>query len=198
MKTLQRYIRREVAASAAVGLLLFTFVIFMQDLGRALEAAVQVNGGALLELVGDVLPMALLVGVLIGLGRLSVDGELTAMRANGASSRRLMRPILELAGAATALALVITLGWAPAARQRLNRLTTQLASTQIASAIQPRVFFEPDNDPNWVIYTGDANGAQWRQVLVADMINRTSPQLTLAAAGELISRSPGEVQLHLV
>src|SRR6185437_13787388 len=205
MKILHRYIRREVAASAGVGLLLFTFVIFMQVLGRALEAAVQVSGAALGKLVADVLPsalvftmpMALLVGMLIGLGRLSVDGELTAMRASGASSRSLLRPMLELAGAALALSLLITLWWAPAARQRLNLLTTQLASTQIASSIQPRVFFEPDNNPDWVIYTGDANGTQWRQVLVADMKNRTTPELTMAAEGRLISRGPGEVQLHL-
>ncbi|HWG36486.1 MAG TPA: LptF/LptG family permease [Terriglobales bacterium] len=205
MKILHRYIRREVAASAGVGLLLFTFVIFMQDLGRALEAAVQVSGSALGKLVADVLPsalvftmpMALLVGVLIGLGRLSVDGELTAMRASGTSSRSLLRPMLELAGAALALSLLITLWWAPTARQRLNLLTTQLASTQIASSIQPRVFFEPDNNPDWVIYTGDANGTQWRQVLVADMKNRTTPELTMAAEGRLISRGPGEVQLHL-
>ncbi|MGH9392607.1 MAG: LPS export ABC transporter permease LptF, partial [Terriglobales bacterium] len=206
MRILHRYLRREVFISASIGLLLFTFVIFMQDLGRALQAAVQVNPGALLALVADVLPtalvftlpLALLVGILIGLGRLGVDQELTAMRASGISSRRLMRPLLEIALGGLALSLLVTLWWAPAARQRLSRLTAQLASTQIASAIQPRVFFEPDSDPNWVIYTGDTNGQQWKQVLVADMRNRSTPQLTMAAAGTLIARGGDRIQLHLV
>ena len=46
--------------------------------------------------------MALLVGLLIGLGRLSTDRESVALLACGVSPYRLLRPVMALAGLATA------------------------------------------------------------------------------------------------
>jgi len=41
LRILTRYILREVLAHAAIGVTLFTFVIFMRDVGRILELAVR-------------------------------------------------------------------------------------------------------------------------------------------------------------
>lgn len=208
MKILHRYLRREVGMYALVGLLLFTFVIFMQDLGRAMEAAVRANGGAILQLFAYVLPaalvftlpMAILVGLLLGLGRLGVDSELLALRASGVGARQCLRPLLELTGAALGLSLAMTLWLAPLARRQLNQLTHRLAASQLAAAVEPRVFFEPDNNPNWVVYTGDITegGSQWRHVLVAQMQDPAAPALTLADSGTLVHRGERGVQLHLL
>ncbi|MGH9412440.1 MAG: LptF/LptG family permease [Terriglobales bacterium] len=208
MKILRRYIRREIILYAALGLLLFTFVIFMQDLGRALEAAVRADSGAIALLFAYVLPaalvftlpMALLVGILTGLGRLGADGELMALAACGVGARRLVRPLLGMVLAVLALALAMTLWLAPAARRNLQRLTTRLASSQIAAAVQPRVFFEPDNDPDWVLYASDisAGGNTWKHVLVAHMSASGTPELTLASSGVLVHRGAREIQLHLL
>ncbi|MGH9488428.1 MAG: LptF/LptG family permease, partial [Terriglobales bacterium] len=207
MRILRGYIRRETALYAAVGLLLFTFVIFMQNLGRALQAAMRANPASILRLIAYVLPaalvftlpMAVLVGILIGLGRLGSDGELMALAAGGVGARRLLTPLLQVALAVTALALLLTLWVAPAARLRLQDLTVRLAASQLAAGVEPRVFFEPGNNPNWVIYAGDitAGGALWRHVLVAQMQTAGAPELTLAQAGALVNRGRHEVQLHL-
>ncbi|HUX67112.1 MAG TPA: LptF/LptG family permease [Terriglobales bacterium] len=205
---LRRYLRREVAINAGVGLLLFTFVIFMQDLGRALEATVRADSGAILQVFAYVaptalvftLPMGLLVGLLLGLGRMSVDNELTALHALGVGARALLRPLLEVSAAALAVALAITLWLAPLASRRLAALTTELATSEVAAQVQPRVFFEPENNSNWVIYVGgmEAGGRIWRQVLVAATQPGTPPQLTLAEEGTLVNRGPDAMQLHLV
>ena len=47
------------------------------------------------------IPVGVLVGTLIALSRMSADAEVTAMRANGLSSRRLLRPVLGFALAGT-------------------------------------------------------------------------------------------------
>ncbi|MGH9481143.1 MAG: LptF/LptG family permease [Terriglobales bacterium] len=215
---LRRYLRREVIVNGAAGLLLFTFVIFMQDLGRALEVTVRADAGAMIQLFAYVLPaalvftlpMAVLVGLLIGLGRLGVDNELMAMSAGGAGARQLLRPLLEVTAAALAGALTLTLWLAPAAGRRLTVLTARLASVELAAEVQPRVFFEPQNNPNWVIYTGDtqAGGRIWRQVLLAEMDGGgqatatapagAAPVLTLAEEGTVVRRGANQVQLHLV
>jgi LPS export ABC transporter permease LptG/LPS export ABC transporter permease LptF len=214
MKLLRQYVRREVALYAGVGLLLFTFVLFMQDLGRALEFTVRADSLAILSLVADVipsalvftLPMALLVGVLIGLGRLGLDNELGAMRACGVSSRRLLIPLLELCAAALVVALAMTLWLQPLAAGRLNALTSRLASSQLEAEVQPRVFVEPANNPNFVLYTGgtEKGGSNWKQVMVARTTGDAPPDITMAAAGQLLrpaanaSQAADEVQLHLV
>ncbi|HEY7838701.1 MAG TPA: LptF/LptG family permease [Terriglobales bacterium] len=206
-RIIHRYLRREVLLHAGLGLLLFTFVIFMQDLGRALETTVQAGAaalGAVFVLVLPqalvfTLPMAVLVGVLIGLGRLSVDNEIMALRAAGVGARRLVMPLLQVAAAALAVALVLTLWLAPLALRRLDHLSAQWASAEAAEAVQPRVFFEPGNNANLVIYTGgtEPGGHVWRQVLVADMRNPDAPEITMAERGELARRGADRIQLHL-
>lgn len=217
---LRRYLRREVLVNAAVGLLLFTFVIFMQDLGRALEATVHADAGSLAQLLALVLPTALvftlpislLVGLLIGLGRLGVDNELMAMRTGGVGPSRLLRPLLEVTAATLAVALFLTLWLAPYSARRLTVLTARLASVELATEVQPHVFFEPEDNPNWVIYTGgtEAGGRVWKQVLVAETAplpganpstpppTEATPVLTMAAEGTLVRRGANLVQLHLV
>ena len=57
------------------------------------------------QALGLTIPMALLVGLLIGLGRMSGDREAVALLACGVSPYRLLRPVLApgggVAGAAT-------------------------------------------------------------------------------------------------
>src|SRR5947209_20234224 len=93
MRILTRYILREVTANALIGASVFTFVLFTRDLGRILELVVR--NSAPLPSVAQVffftvpvaltytIPMGVLVGILIGLSRLSTDSEITAMRSSG-------------------------------------------------------------------------------------------------------------------
>ncbi len=48
------------------------------------------------------IPMAVLLGILVGFGRLSADREFVAMQACGVSLMRLARPVLLVAGLGTA------------------------------------------------------------------------------------------------
>ncbi len=107
MRIISRYVFREIVASALLGTLLATFVIFLQRVDKYFELLVR--SSAKLETVGwlfalalpPVLPLTVpfgvLVGILIGLGRMSTDGEVTAMRAAGVSSRAVIPPVLTFA-----------------------------------------------------------------------------------------------------
>ncbi|MGH9565878.1 MAG: LptF/LptG family permease, partial [Candidatus Angelobacter sp.] len=93
MRILTRYILREVASHALIGCALFTFILFTRDLARILELVVR--NSAPVPSVAEIffltvpvaltytIPMGVLVGILIGLSRLSADSEITAMRASG-------------------------------------------------------------------------------------------------------------------
>ncbi len=190
---------------AALGLLLFTFVIFLRDLGRLLQVVVESSSGRIFEAMGDLLPtalvfalpMAVLVGILIGLSRMAADNEVLALRASGLSNGQLLRPLAVFIGFAWLLALVTGLWIAPAANRQFLRLESELRNSQIAFAVQPRIFIE--TIPKLVVYVGDTRegGKLWRKVFVADMHQPGPPNITVARAGRLVRNGPQALQLHL-
>ena len=124
MRILTRYILREVLTHAFLGGVLFTFVLFMKELGPLLELAVRnsTSSSAVVEIFLLMLPnmftvtipMAVLLGILVGLGRLSADREFVAMQACGVSLTRLLRPVAVvslLCWAATSYVLMVALPW---------------------------------------------------------------------------------------
>ncbi len=102
------------------------------------------------------IPMAVLVGVLVGVGRLAADGEIAALRSLGYNERRLVVSAL-LLGAASAAATWALFDMAvPAANYAQHQLQARIfLSSDLNREIQPRAFFE--KIPNLLIY---ADGAQ--------------------------------------
>ena len=149
---------------AAIGVALFTFVIFMRDLGRLLE--IVVRDSAPLPSVAQLflltlpvactitIPMGLLVGILIGLSRLSADSEVTAMRASGMGVGMFVRAIAIFVLGAWILGMVNNIYVAPKSAVALNRLQDKLKSSQASFEIQPHVFYEEFK--NVVLYVQDA------------------------------------------
>jgi LPS export ABC transporter permease LptF/LPS export ABC transporter permease LptG len=210
MRILTRYILREVLSHALIGASIFTFVIFMRDLARILELVVR--NSAPLPSVAELffftmptaltvtMPMAVLVGILIGLSRLAADSEVTAMRAMGMGSGMFLRVIAIFAIGAWLLALVNNVYVAPKSAAALSALQDRLKSSQISFEVQPRVFYEDFKD--YVLYVEDAssgNGAAvWKGVFLADLSNPAAPKMTLARTGTVTADSPEKLRLHLL
>src|SRR5688572_27986473 len=116
--------------------------------------------------LGIVIPMALLLGILIALGRMSGDREFVALQACGVSLRRLLKPIGILAVAAFAFNLWIMIVALPWGNQTFREITFGIVASKAESDIKPRVFF--DQFPNRVVYVRDrAPGGGWRDVFLA-------------------------------
>jgi LPS export ABC transporter permease LptF/LPS export ABC transporter permease LptG len=209
MRILTRYILREVTSHAVIGVSVFTFVLFTRDLGRILELVVR--NSAPVPSVAEIffftvpvaltytIPMGVLVGILIGLSRLAADSEITAMRASGIGVWDFLRTITLFIVAAWLLAMVNSVFIAPQSQAALGRLQDQLKSSQVSYEVQPRVFYE--GFPQAVLYVQDVKSAQgaaiWKNVFLADISNPSSPRITLAQQGILVSESPDTLHLHL-
>ncbi len=198
MGLLDRKIFREVASSALLGTTLFTFVLFLQKLGRLFELLVRSSAdlGTVSYLFLLVLPPALtfsvpvgvLVGVLLATNRMSSDGEVIALRAAGVPSRRLLVPMLALASIATVAAAAATLWLTPLSIRETYRVLNRLLAEQITAEIQPRVFEE--SFPNTILYVGDVISGpivRWRHVFLAETASSSSteasethPRITVA------------------
>ncbi|HEY6944302.1 MAG TPA: LPS export ABC transporter permease LptF [Candidatus Acidoferrum sp.] len=208
MRILDRYIVREVFRHAFLGFVVFTFVFLVPRLVRLMEIYVRhVGSGAqILKLFLCIfpgvfvftLPMATLIGVLLGLGRMSADSEIIALTSLGIGRRRILLPVGTLALAGALLTLTMT-GWVgPAALRTLHAAEAELARSQISFQVQPRVFDE--RFPKRVLYVNDvsASGTQWRGVFVADTGGEGGSQVTLADSAIVIAEpKQGKLELHL-
>ena len=208
MRILDRYIVREIFRHAFLGLLVFTFVLFVPQLIRLMELLVRHSGSGtqiaklFLYIFPGVLiftiPMAVLVGVLLGLGRMSADSEIIALTALGISRQRMLVPVgvLALTGAAATATLTLWLG--PAAFRALRGIETNLLASQASFQVQPRVFDE--RFPKMVLYVNDisASGTQWHGVFLAEAGEESGSQLTLAENAIVIAEpKQGKLELHL-
>ena len=151
MRIFTRYILREVTSYALLGGTLFTFVLFMRDLGKILELVVRESASisqvflvfayTLPSAITYTIPMAVLVGILLGLSRLASDSEITAMRASGMGAMSFVRIVSIVAVAALGLGLFNSLYLGPRAASGLLQLGDTLKSSQASFEVQPRVFY---------------------------------------------------------
>lgn len=197
MRILGRYIFREIVSSAVLGTLLATFVVFLQGIGKLFELLIRSSAspGVVFKLfalaIPPVLPLTVpfgvLVGILIGLGRMSTDGEITAMRAAGVSSRTVVYPVLAFASMAALLAASASLWLTPLAFRAQIRILNRLEAAQLTAEIQPRVFEE--QFPNTILYVGDVKAQPgtvvlWRKVFLADLTPPEERSVGLQEKGE--------------
>src|SRR5580704_12656917 len=173
MRLLSRTIFREILISASLGVVLFTFVLFVRRAGLLFEFLARNSGpvrtiGYMFALVlPQALPLAIPLGVLVGtlitLSRMSTDAEITAMRAAGVSGRRVAPPILAFGFLAMCVAACATLWLTPWSIRELYRVENALIGTQLTADIRPRIFEE--QFPNRILYVSDVitgTTTRWR------------------------------------
>lgn len=177
LRILDRYLVREIALPFFMGLTVLTFILVLppilvageEFISKGVEWSIVARAMATLlpQALSLTIPMAVLLGILVGFGRLSADREFVAMQACGVSLMRLLRPVLLIAGlgtAATAYEIIVAL---PNANQSYREIVYVLLATRVENNVKPRIFYE--DFPNKVIYVRDipATGG-WQDVFLAD------------------------------
>lgn len=142
-RTLSRYLLREAAAAWAAVLAVLLLVMLASRSVRFLTAAAEGNIPA--DLVARVValsglqylmlitPISLLLGVMLAMGRLYKDQEITAATACGVGLGRLAWPFALLALVASTLTAVLSLDLGPRAGRAVDQLT-QEAREQLSYA----------------------------------------------------------------
>ncbi len=201
---LSRYVLRELLPPTLLGLALYTFVLMMNwaffvakdAIAKDLDAPTV--GRLLLLFVPQALilsiPMATLLGTLVGVGRLSADHEVVAVQAAGLGPSFFVFPIFVHGAAAAILSAWVYTSLQPAAHYALQALKRQVATINLASNLMPRVFY--DDLPGAVLYVDEipaGGGGRLEGVLLYQADDGHGyEQLTLAREGRLYpSRNEG-------
>jgi len=207
VKILDRYLVREIVPPFLMALVGLTFVLMMPPIMQNLAALIAKGvpwSGILRVLItlfpqalSVTIPMALLYGILFGLGRISADREFVAFQACGVSIFRIMRPIALLAVIATGATAYETIVALPDANQTFRELSFNFVASGAESDIKPRVFYQ--NFPNRVLYTRDIDRTgEWHEVFLADSTTPDQTTVYVATKGRLnIDRDKKAVTLSL-
>jgi lipopolysaccharide export system permease protein len=199
MPLLDRLLLREIAIPLGVGLLailqllvilqllqlnevVFTSAITVEDLLRVAAALAP-------HFLVVAFPLAFMLGVQLGLGRLAGDQEILALSAAGTHPLRLYRVPLAIGGALTLLVAALTHWAEPWGLQQLNHVLNDVIKRNLKSGLEPGIF--NDGLPRFMIYVSSEdrpeNGpyATWHGVLIEDDVGDGAPLLALAEMGRI-------------
>ena len=202
MKILTRYILKEMFGPTLLGFAFYTSLILMKQLfdlagmiiSRALPAAT-VGKLLLLSLPNIVVltvPMSLLFGILIAIGRLSSDSEIIAMRALGISTRTIYLPVFLFSFAVFLINLYLMNVVLPRGNSEFTKLRAEIFTSTVEKEIQPRRFY--DDYENLMIYVNDIEPrtGEWKGVFVADMRGEEAPSAAALTPQQIAERAARE------
>ncbi len=172
----------------------FSTAITLRDLARVTAAFAP-------HFLVIAVPLAYMFGLQLGLGRLAADRELLGLSAAGHSPLRLYRVPVAVA-VALGIAVAALARWAePWGLQQVNRVLNEVIKRNLKSGVLPGVF--NDGLPRFMVYVADAEGSEWRGVLIEDAVGDGAPLLALAetgriedAGGEALRLQLGRGELH--
>ncbi len=177
---IDRYLLREILGPFGLGLLVYTLILLVQQffdfaemiIRRGLPAA---TVGKLLlysmpSIVVLTLPMALLLGVLLGVGRMASDSELVVLRACGVSLYRLLRPVLLFSLALGLLNTFLMFHVLPRGNTTLSRMLVDIATQTLGSQFEPRVFYNEFQGKVLYVFDAPPRGGDWDGVFLADAV----------------------------
>jgi len=213
-RLLDRYLIREIVPYVLLGLMLLTAIIFAQEASRFSELLVVASRNGLpMETLWRVmsalipgiyvftLPISLLIGTLVGLGRLSGDSEIVALGASGTSRLRMLVPVLGLSLVIAVVMVYITFNLLPRSIHNLTDLKANqsLVFQGLNAEIKPRVFEE--SIPQKVLYIEDIDRANnlWHNIFLVDLGDgRGQMKILTATSGSLRQGERSEMpELHL-
>lgn len=168
MSVFSRYVFRQ--TSSAVIMILTTLIIIIWVSVALKEIDLMTNEGqsagiffyitilALPQIIGVVMPVALLIACIHALNRLSGDSEIIVMTASGAGRWQLAKPLLALGFIVLLLVVANNAYVQPLAMRELRDYTIKVRTDLISHVLQPGRFTSPMGDLTFHIRARDPNG----------------------------------------
>ncbi|AML55839.1 Lipopolysaccharide export system permease protein lptF [Serratia rubidaea] len=197
-----RYLVRETLKSQIAILFILLLIFFCQNLVRVLGDAVDgdVPTNLVLSLLALgvpkmaqlILPLSLFLGLLMTLGRLYTESEITVMHACGLGKRTLIiaAMVLALFTAAAAAANVFWIGpWASSHQDEV--IAEAKANPSVAGLAEGQ--FKPSQDGNSVLFIGNVKGNTFNDVFLAQLRpnGNQRPSVVVAEHGRINQTKDG-------
>jgi lipopolysaccharide export system permease protein len=193
MKILDRYVARELLVPLVVGfvgfeLLMLGNVLYLnwqliRDAGANWIVVARLLALRAPEVAVYGIPFAMLLAVSWAVSRLARDSEFTALRAGGASVRRILVPIMAVAVLVSGIAYLNAERAVPWATHAAENIVRRMILRQPAPTFRQDIFFRVP--PNYYVYIQrlDPKTKTFYNVLVYELTPQGYPMLTAARSG---------------
>ncbi|HEY8280315.1 MAG TPA: LptF/LptG family permease [Bdellovibrionota bacterium] len=211
-RTLYIYLLSEIALPFAGALAFFIFVLLMFQIIKLVDFFVvhkvspywvmYLLSSLALSLLQPAIPIAFLLAVLLGIGRLSTDGEIMAMRASGVSPNQILAPVMAAGFALFVVGSGINAYLTPWGTRNFRYELFRISNTKVMATLKEGTFMEGFFDLMLYADEVDPKGNQLKRVFIYDPRNDLSPTTTVAHQGIILpgqtsaDGTPG-VTLHL-
>ena len=197
-----RYLVREALKSQLAILFILLLIFFCQKLVRILGAAVdgEVPTNLVLTLLGLgvpemaqlILPLSLFLAILMTLGRLYTESEITVMHACGLSKAVLVKAAMVLM-LFTSLVAAVNVIWLGPWSSRYQDEVTQNAKANPGTAALAAGQFQTSSDGSAVLFIEDVKGNQFGNVFLAQLRPKGNarPSVVLADSGHMEQHKDG-------
>jgi lipopolysaccharide export system permease protein len=206
LKIIDRYILREITFPFFMIVFVLTFVLLMGKILQLMD--LMINKGVsffdisrlFLYLMPSFLvftiPISLLVSILIGLGRLSGDNEITIFKASGISPYKILYPITIASFIAFVITAVVSLYLVPHSKFATKNLLFAVAKKKASVGIKEKVF--NDDFKGILLYAENipVHGNFMEGVIVSDARFGREPNTIIAQRAYLVS-DPGQLSVTL-
>lgn len=199
-KTFYKYIFDEITKPFIGAMIFFVFVLMMFQVVRLADFFVvhNVSAKVIVTLMSYmamgfapiVIPIAFLLALLLGLGRLSSDAEITAMRASGLSIYSMSVPAIFLGVVLCIVMIFCNLYFVPWANRTFRYELFKISNTKAIATIHDGTF--TDGFFDLVIYADsiDSHENTMERVLIYDERKSSDPVTIVAKHGKIM----GDVQ----
>lgn len=205
--TISRYILKAVLPYFLFTWLLLSVILFVQQAGRYSDVLFSTSlPGSLLwqltiALIPNVIaftcPVAVLVGVIIGLSKLQGDSEMVALRAAGVGNLQIALPMILLGILLSLFALFINLKGVPVAAQIVRQVALKAALYKLESPVEPGSFNSEISD--FTIYVREGNVAKgtWEDLFIHQFDRKNGLSRLITAKEGRIDTSGEETEIVL-
>jgi lipopolysaccharide export system permease protein len=194
VKILDRYILAELAGPFAFGVAAFTgimtastvlfhLVTLMVQHGLPIALVMQILALRLPEMIFYTFPMSMLLASLLAFGRLSGDGEITALKAAGVSLYRIMAPVIAFAVLVSGVTIALNEWLVPAASWHAKGLLYEATHKQQLPVARDHLFYNEmaDGQLKRLFYARHFDGHRMQDVVVQEFDQNKLVRIVQAA-----------------
>ena len=196
-RIINRYILKEISLPFFMILFILTFVLLMGKILQLMD--MMINKGVRFMDIAQLIiflmpsfllftiPISLLVGIMMALGRLSSDNEIMVLKASGVSLMQLAQPVMLASAATFILTLLTSYILVPQGNYATKMLLFNVARQKASLGIKEKIF---NDDFKGILLYADkvpVSGAYMEGVLISDQRLGETPSTIIARKAYLIS-----------
>lgn len=195
-RILNRYLFLEILVPFFFGLAVFTFVLLIARILKLVELVVN-RGVPLLDILKTfslilpaflevTVPMALLLAILLGFGRLASDSEVVALKTSGVSLYQMSIPVVVFMVLASLGTFTIAIWVRPWANHALRSQIFEVIKSRVSAGFKEKVFNA--DFPGLVVYIEEMEpgGGTLKGILIADSRSAENRSTVIAKIGLLV------------